>query len=62
MLTLTKAQYREAMEAIRKARVELQRLHEGIRNIDPDARASAALAMDRLSEAETRIAEQPLKK
>ena len=58
-LEITKQQYTEAMLALNKARAELDKVHEGIRNVAQEARDEVAKAIDCLSRAENHINEQP---
>lgn len=58
-IEITKQQYRDAMLALNKARAELEKVHDGIRNVATEARDEVAKALDCLTRAEIHVNEQP---
>ena len=59
MNPITREQYGEAIAALEKARRELQKVADEIRNINPDARTMAAAAVDQIGVIHLLIDNQP---
>lgn len=58
-IEITKQQYKDAMFALQKARTELDKVHNEIRNVATEARDEVAKAIDCLTRAEIHVNEQP---